>query len=44
MKNKLDIQWFIEQHPNWEKLLSEKPYCITVTRNKMLDKKFIMFK
>ena len=44
MKNKLDIQWFIEQHPDWEKLLAEKPYCITVTRDEMLGKKLIMLK
>lgn len=44
MKTKLDIQWFIEQHPDWEKLLAEKPYCITVTRDEMLGKKLIMLK
>lgn len=44
MTHKLDIQWFIEQHPDWEKLLAEKPYCITVTRDEMLGKKLIMFK
>ena len=43
---KLKIQWFIEQDQsgNWEKVLSEKPYCITVSRDKMFGKNLIMFK
>lgn len=43
-KSKLDIQTFIEQHPDWEKLLSEKPYCIAVTRDEFNGKKLIMLK
>lgn len=44
MKTKLDIQYFIEQHPDWEKLLSEKPYCITISRDVLFGKKLVMFK
>jgi hypothetical protein len=44
MNGRLDIQTFIEQHADWEKLLAEKPYCITITRDEMLGKKLIMFK
>ena len=44
MKNKLDIQYFIEQHADWEKLLSEKPYCITISRDTMFGKNLLMFK
>lgn len=41
---KLDIQRFIEQHSDWEKLLAEKPYCITTTRDEFNGKKLIMLK
>ena len=44
MKNKLALQWFIEQHADWEKLLSEKPYCITISRDVVDGQKLIMFK
>lgn len=44
MKNKLDIQLFIEQHSDWEKLLSEKPYCLTITRDKAYGKNLLMLK
>ena len=44
MKNKLAIHWFIEQHSDWEKLLSEKPYCLIISRDEMFGKKLIMFK
>ena len=44
MKNKLNIQLFIEQHSDWEKLLSEKPYCITISRDVMFGHRLIMFK
>lgn len=44
MNNKLDIQLFIEQHPDWERLLSEKPYCITVSRDVFNGRRLIMFK
>lgn len=41
---KLDIQLFIEQHPDWEKLLQEKPYCITITRDVFNGQNLVMFK
>lgn len=44
MKNKLNIQLFIEQHSDWEKLLSEKPYCISISRDVMFGHRLIMFK
>ena len=44
MKNKLSIQWFIEQHSDWEKILSEKPYSLIISRDEMFGKKLIMFK
>ena len=44
MNIKLDIQTFIEQHSDWEKLLAEKPYCITITRDEFNGKKLVMFK
>lgn len=42
--NKLDVQAFIEQHPNWEIILSQKPYNLIITRDVFHDKKLIMFK
>ena len=44
MKNKLALQWFIEQNPNWESALAEKPYCITISRDVIDGRKLIMFK
>ena len=44
MKNKLCIQKFIEEHADWEKLLSEKPYCISISRDVMFGHRLIMFK
>jgi len=44
MKAKLDIQWFIEQEADWEKKLQEKPYCITISRDKVFGRNLIMFK
>lgn len=45
MENKkLAIQWFIEQHADWEKLLSEKPYCITISRDVFNGQNLVMFK
>ena len=42
---KLLVQNFIEQHPNdWEKMLSEKPYCITVSRDAFNGKNLVMLK
>lgn len=45
MKKKLLVQDFIEQHPNdWEKLLSEKPYSLIITHDRIYDKNLVMFK
>ena len=44
MDRKLDIQWFIEQHSDWEKLLSEKPYCLTILREKWNGLRLVMLK
>ena len=44
MKNKLNIQWFIEQHSDWEKILSEKPYCLHITKDNFNGKNLVMFK
>lgn len=44
MDNKLRIQWFIEQNPNWEEILKEKPYCFNITRDRMFERNLIMFK
>lgn len=45
MSKKLLVQQFIEQHPNdWEKLLSEKPYCITISRDVFNGQNLVMFK
>lgn len=41
---KLEVQTFIEQHPDWEKLLSEKPYCLKISREEMLGHKLVMLK
>lgn len=44
MEKKLDIQWFIEQNSDWERLLQEKPYCITIQRDNVLGRNLILFK
>lgn len=44
MKNKLNIQWFIEQHSDWEKILSEKPYCLHIVKDNFNGKNLVMFK
>lgn len=44
MEAKLNIQWFIEQHSDWEHKLQEKPYCITISRDVMFGRHLIMFK
>jgi len=35
---------FIKHNPDWEKILSEAPYCLTITRDKMLGKNLVMLK
>lgn len=44
MNKKLNVQWFIEQHSDWEKLLSEKPYCLTMSREQWNDMNLLMLK
>lgn len=44
MENKLDIQWFMEQNPDWERVLQEKPYCISIQRDNVLGRNLILFK
>ena len=45
MNNKLDIQLFIEQHPNdWEKILSEKPYSLAISREQWNGMNLLMLK
>ena len=41
---KLDIQRFIEQHSDWEKILSEKPYALTISRDELFGRKLLMLK
>lgn len=41
---KLAIQLFIEKHSDWEKILTEKPYCLSISRDKVYGRKLIMFK
>ena len=41
---KLKLQEFIAEHSDWEALLAEKPYCITITRDEVYGKKLVMFK
>lgn len=44
LSGKLDIQQFIEQHSDWEKLLAEKPYCLKISHEEMLGHKLVMLK
>lgn len=44
MKKRLNIQQFIERHSDWEKLLSEKPYCLSITRDVVCGQNLVMFK
>lgn len=41
---KLEVQKFIEQHSDWEKLLSEKPYCLSITREQWNGLNLVMLK
>lgn len=41
---KLNVQLFIEQHSDWEKLLSEKPYCLTMSREQFNGMNLLMLK
>lgn len=45
MKFKLEIQQFIQEHPdNWEQLIQGAPYFVTVLHDEKFGRKFIMFK
>ena len=44
MQTKLNVQWFIEQHSDWEKLLSEKPYCLSISREQFNGINLLMLK
>jgi len=42
---KLEIQTFIDEHPtDWESVLSQKPYCLTISRYTMYGHKLVMLK
>lgn len=41
---KLALQWFIEQHADWETLLQQAPYYITITRDEVCGRKLVLFK
>jgi len=42
--NKLEVQKFIEQHSDWEKLLQEKPYCLKISHEEIFGRKMVMVK
>ena len=44
MNKKLDVQIFIEQHQDWEKLLAAKPYCLLISRDEVFGRKLLMLK
>ena len=44
MKNELEIQKFIHEHADWEKLLAEKPYCLNISRDVVCGRDLIMLK
>lgn len=42
--NQLDIQNFIKQHSDWEKLLVDKPYCLVISREQWNSLNLVMLK
>lgn len=40
----LELVQFIRQHDDWENLLQEKPYCLTISRDNLFGKNLVMFK
>ena len=40
----LYVQKFISENSDWEELLQEKPYCITISRDKVFGHNLVMFK
>ena len=41
---KLNLQCFIERHPDWETLLGEPPYNVKISRETMFGRRLVMFK
>lgn len=41
---KLKLIDFIKEHSDWEALLSQTPYCLNISRDKMFGRNLIMFK
>lgn len=41
---KLLIQEFISSHPDWERILLEKPYCLNIQRDSKFGRNFLLFK
>ena len=41
---KLNLQCFIERHPDWETLLGEPPYSVKISRETMFGRRLVMFK
>ena len=41
---KLKLIDFIKEHSDWEVLLSQAPYCLNISRDKMFGRNLIMFK
>jgi len=44
MENKLKLQEFIRSNPDWERILSEKPYSLIIQRDEVLGRKLVLFK
>ena len=40
----LELVQFIREHADWENLLQQKPYCLTISRDNVLGKDLVMFK
>ena len=41
---KLKLIDFINEHADWEELLSQAPYCLNISRDQKFDRNLIMFK
>lgn len=41
---KLALQHFIEQHADWEDLLSKEPYCFQISRDHVCGRDLVLFK
>ena len=40
----LELQRFIDEHADWEALLQQKPYCISISRDTVFDRDLVIFK